>query len=204
MTGCLYPGESVWLSPASNPERKLAWTWELAWAPSQGWIGVNTQRANQWVREALVARRIEGLKGWTHLQREVRDGHGSRIDFCLEWAFGQRIWIEVKSVTLHLGEGLGAFPDAVSARGRRHLEALSGIVARGGRAVLFFCVQHQSIDRVCAAAHIDPSYAEALEKAIEAGVEVMVWGMDFSSPCQPVLDRALEWAGPAALIQQPY
>ncbi|HEY6896935.1 MAG TPA: DNA/RNA nuclease SfsA, partial [Rhodocyclaceae bacterium] len=28
MLGCKAEGSRVWLSPADNPQRKLAWTWE--------------------------------------------------------------------------------------------------------------------------------------------------------------------------------
>ena len=69
---------------------------------------------------------------------------GSRIDLLLgrggEEKTPRKCFVEVKSVTLHLGAGLGVFPDAVSDRGRKHLRELITMVEQGHRAVLFFCV----------------------------------------------------------------
>ncbi len=58
-----------------------------------------------------------------------------------------RVFVEVKSVTLCRGEGQGAFPDAVSERGRKHLLELQAVLARDTRALLFFCAFHTGIRR---------------------------------------------------------
>ena len=89
-----------------------------------------------------------------------------------------------------MGEGLGLFPDAVTSRGARHLRELREICEKGGRAVLFFCVQHTGIDRVAPADEIDPEYGRTLREAIRAGVEVMAWGAEIST-VQIELTKAL-------------
>ena len=45
-------------------------------------------------------------------------------------------------MTLAFADGRGAFPDAVSDRALRHVQALERRVQAGDRAVLLFCVQH--------------------------------------------------------------
>ena len=80
------------------------------------------------------------------------------------------------SSSLSVREGIGAFPDAVSARARRHVEALARCVGAGRRAVLLFCVPHTGIRRVTAADDIDPDYGAALRDAVAAGVEVLAYG----------------------------
>ena len=45
----------------------------------------------------------------------------------------------------------------------------------GHRAVLFFSVQHQEIDKVSVTAEIDPEYAKLLKRATESGVEVLAY-----------------------------
>ncbi|RYF02453.1 MAG: DNA/RNA nuclease SfsA, partial [Oxalobacteraceae bacterium] len=45
MTTCCTPGSPVWVSAASNPARKLPWTWEMVQANGV-WVGVNTQVPN--------------------------------------------------------------------------------------------------------------------------------------------------------------
>ena len=67
------------------------------------------------------------------------------------------------------------FPDAVSDRGRRHLEELTRVAESGERAVIFFCVFHAGITRVRPAWDIDPAYGDAVVSALAAGVEAMAW-----------------------------
>src|SRR3546814_4262408 len=84
------------------------------------------------VAEALAAGRIAELAGYDSIRREVRYGAASRVDFLLERAPGASCYLppcylppcylDVKSVTLTRGGGLAEFPDAVTARGSRHLE----------------------------------------------------------------------------------
>ncbi len=87
----------------------------------------------------------------------------------------QSCYIEVKSVTLDMGAGVGMFPDAVSARGAKHLRELIRVRQQGSRAVLLFCVQHEGINEVRPAEHIDAVYAQTLREALAAGVEVLAY-----------------------------
>lgn len=173
MTGCAEPGNRVWLSTSDSKTRKYPQTWELVQTPT-GMACVHSARANQVVREAFAAGRIAGFEDFPDIRSEVKYGQGSRADLLLQGASG-RVFVEVKSVTLCLDGGQGVFPDAVSERGRKHLEELQAILDANTRAVLFFCVFHQGIDRVSAAGEIDPRYRDALEEAMAAGVEVLAW-----------------------------
>ncbi len=178
MTGCAAPGSTVWLSKSDNPKRKLAWTLELVKTPD-GLICVHSALANKVVGEALQQELPPGLAGFSRLRQEVKYGGGSRADFLLESDTGSTT-VEVKAVTLHKGDGLGMFPDAVSERATKHLKELAELTARGERAALVFCVLHTGITRVAAAADIDPAYARALDLAVAAGVEVYALGTKIS------------------------
>ncbi|SDM47562.1 sugar fermentation stimulation protein A [Franzmannia pantelleriensis] len=172
------PGSRVWLSPSDNPKRKLAWTWELIELPqtdgSLAIASVQTGRANAIVEEALCEGVIAPLAGFETLKREasVTD---ARLDFRLTAADGAATYVEVKQVTLKETDGHGYFPDAVSARGRKHLEALARLAAEGQRAVLLFCVAHEGIDSVAPATHLDPAYAATLREVAACGVEVLAY-----------------------------
>ncbi len=80
-------------------------------------------------------------------------------------------------MTLREDDGHGYFPDAVSERGRKHLETLAALAARGHRAVLLFLVAHEAIADVAPAGHLDPAYAETLVRVAGQGVEVMARGI---------------------------
>ena len=110
----------------------------------------------------------------------MKYGRGSRADLVLQGAAG-RVMVEVKAVTLCRGEGQGAFPDAVSERGRKHLLELQAVLARDVRSLLIFCAFHTGINAVSAAGDIDPAYRDALAEARAAGVEVLAWGADIST-----------------------
>ncbi|WP_406666250.1 DNA/RNA nuclease SfsA [Gallaecimonas sp. GXIMD1310] len=189
MTGCGEPGDSIWYRYDPSPKKKLPGSWELTEKDGQ-LICINTARANALVKEALAANRISAFSWAEQIDAEQADGHGSRMDFLLT-AGSRRCWLEVKSVTLHRGQGLGAFPDAVSERARKHLSALAEKVRAGDEAALLFVVMHSGIDRVSAAADIDPAYTEALAQARLAGVQVLAMGASIS-PQQMTLDRVVK------------
>jgi sugar fermentation stimulation protein A len=173
MTGCAEPGAVVWLSTSDSKSRKYPHTWELV-ETSRGMACIHSARANAVVREAFASGRIPGFEDYGQIRSEVRYHDNSRADLLLEGDAG-RVFVEVKSVTLCREGGQGLFPDAVSSRGRKHLQALQAIRDESTRALMFFCVFHQGIERVSAAGDIDPAYRDALGLAMEAGVEVLAW-----------------------------
>nr|WP_176459024.1 DNA/RNA nuclease SfsA [Halomonas boliviensis] len=175
------PGCRVWLSSSDNPKRKLAWTWEFIELPQAGGhvalASVHTGRANRIVEAALEAGALAPLAGYATLRREVKVAD-ARLDFMLDDSERGRAYIEVKQVTLKETDGHGYFPDSVSVRGTKHLHSLRVLAEQGERAVLLFCVAHEGIADVAAAAHIDATYAAALGEAAASGVEVLAYGID--------------------------
>ena len=171
MTGCAEPGAPVLLSTSDNPKRKYAHTWEMVCIDGH-WICIHSALANRLVALALEENRLSALSEIHDWRREVRSDGGSRIDFCGRDGTGRQFWMEVKSVTLHLGGGEGAFPDARSDRATRHIDTLLQKIREGERAALLFAVLHAGIDRVRAAVEIDPVYADRLHAAIDEGLEV--------------------------------
>lgn len=177
MTGCAEPGFTVFYSTSDNPKRKYPNTFELAQNQYGHYIGINTVRANALAEEAVTGGMLNEFNGYDTCQREVKYGEeNSRIDLKLSGPNRPDCYIEVKSATLLLDNAsqLGAFPDAVTTRGQKHLRELTTLVQQGFRAVLLFLVQHTGIKKVKVAEHIDPKYAEEFKKAIDAGVEIVV------------------------------
>ncbi|WP_115719733.1 DNA/RNA nuclease SfsA [Gallaecimonas mangrovi] len=171
MTGCGEPGDTIWFRYDPSPKKKLPGSWELTEKDGQ-LICINTARANAIVKEALLAKRISELAFADTVLPEQDDGAGSRVDFVLEGQ-GRKLWLEVKSVTLLLENGIGAFPDAKSARALKHLDALVAKVQAGEEAALLFTVLHSGIEQVKAAEHIDPVYAQRLKEVADSGVKLL-------------------------------
>ncbi len=178
MKSCLGPGWKVAYSRSDNPGRKLKYTMEMI-HNGKCWIGINTHLANRITAEAIESGQIKELTGYSELRREVPYGENSRIDILLSNS-GDKCYVEVKNVTLLDEEGFYAFPDAVTARGFKHLRELQRMVSEGSRAVMFYLVQRSDGKAFRPAADIDPAYAEELKNAVRNGVEVLVYGTKIS------------------------
>ncbi len=185
MKNCNDPGSRVWFWDSENPKRKYPCSWELVEVEGRYLACVNTGRANALVSEAIVNGVVSELGGYSSLRPEVQYGEErSRIDLLLEGDQG-RCYVEVKNVTLLREQGVGAFPDAVSARGSKHLRELTKVVEAGDRAVLLFCVAHTGIEVVVPADDLDPVYGQTLRQAVAAGVEVYAYGAGIETDTDP-------------------
>lgn len=180
MLGCWEANAPVQLSHSDNPKRKLAWTLERV-DMGRGWIGVHTGRTNPVVGEALREGRIPVLAGYSGVRGEAAftaTGFApSRFDFFLSGGGGADAWVEVKNVTLLRSNAL-AFPDAVTQRGRKHLELLVEACRQGFRGVMLYALNRPEGDCFRPADEIDPAYGEALRRARHQGVEVLAWRIE--------------------------
>ncbi len=172
MRGCSTPGSRVMLSTSPNPKRKYPQTFEMIREGST-WIGVNTMLTNHIVAEAIVEGRIKELQGIDSITREVKTSKSSRLDLLLKKG-EEKIYVEIKNCSL-VEEGWAMFPDAVTARGTKHLHELANLVQQGHQGIIFFCVQRTDADRFRPAAHIDPLYAQTLAEVTKKGVQVLVY-----------------------------
>jgi sugar fermentation stimulation protein A len=182
MKSCLEEGAEVWLSPVNNPKRKTRFTWEMIRIGGD-WVGINTSNPNALAFEWVSGGRVPGLEGLTGLRREVKwedsrfDLYGEEIEEGsgrgLGEGSGRGCFIEVKNVTLKEGDR-ALFPDAVTERGRKHLNTLVRVKKAGMRAVMLYVVQRMDVRIFSPAREIDPAYGKALDEAVHQGVEVMV------------------------------
>ncbi|MEJ1996051.1 MAG: DNA/RNA nuclease SfsA [Limibacillus sp.] len=190
MIGLDAPDSRIWLSRSDNPKRKYALTWELSDLPG-GLVGINTNLPNGIAAEALEKDRIEDLRGYESHRREVRYGANSRVDFLLESPGRAPCYLEIKNCHLMREPGLAEFPDAVTARGLKHLEELGNMVEQGARAVMLYVVQREDCARFAPAGDIDPAYAEGLTRAKARGVEMLAYSCKLSRS-EIFLDKPLE------------
>ncbi len=173
MKTCWEPGWNVLLSFHDNPKRKLKYSLELTHNGST-WIGINTSLPNKIAIEGIENGTVKELQGYSTIKPEAKIGK-SRIDILLSNEGADPCYVEVKNVTL-LGENAQAiFPDAVSTRGQKHLEELTGLVNEGIRSAMLFVVNREDVESFAPADHIDPTYGELLRKAQSAGVEILAY-----------------------------
>lgn len=173
MKTCWEPGWNVLLSYHDNPKRKLKYSLELT-NNGTTWIGVNTSLPNKIAIEGIEKGVVKELQGYTTLKPEAKIGK-SRIDILLSNEGEDPCYVEVKNVTLLGDNGQAIFPDAVSTRGQKHLEELTGLVNDGIRAAMLYVVNREDVNSFAPADHIDPTYGELLRKAAAAGVEILAY-----------------------------
>lgn len=179
MKGLTAPGSRVWLSESDSPTRKYRHTWELIendMGAGPTLVGINTNHPNAIVADAITAGKIDDLKGFGSLRREVKYGVNSRIDILLEGGIGGRVaYVEIKNVHLMRKPGLAEFPDSKTERGVKHLEELANMVAKGDRGCMVYLVQRADATAFDVARDIDPAYASAFVKAKALGVEMLAY-----------------------------
>lgn len=180
LTELFVRGRSVWLAPAEAPHRKTGYDLKLVEHPVPGrgevLVSVDARLPNPLFAEALTSGRLPDFSCAT-FAREVVLGD-SRLDFCLEGDDGT-CWVETKSVTL-VEEGTALFPDAPTARGRRHLRELQTAVAAGERAAVVFVVQRLDARSFAPHPTADTAFGDTLRTVAASGVDVRAYVCDVS------------------------
>ena len=183
MLGLKDEGSPVYITKVpEEAKRKLSYDWQFIEDihNENKWVGINTSWPNNLVEEALLHKRIPELAAYPEFKREVKYGlQNSRIDFYLSGGDLPPCYLEIKNVTLKI-DGAAQFPDAVTARGKKHLEELSHMVEEGCRSVVLYVVQRQDCSHFQVASHIDPAYALTSQQAKEKGVEFLCYTCDIS------------------------
>ncbi|MFV0438423.1 MAG: DNA/RNA nuclease SfsA [Desulfopila sp.] len=177
MRSCSTPGSPVAYSRSDNPQRKYPHTLEMVQEMGT-WVGVNTSRTNGLVAEAIAGGAIEEFVDVHDIRREVTVTRGTRLDLAVRHGDATTC-IEIKNCSL-VEDGWAMFPDAITARGSKHLRELITLVERGEKACIFFLVQRLDANRFRPADHIDRLYGEHLREAAAAGVMVLVYQAEVS------------------------
>lgn len=159
----LLPGRTVYLEKASNLDRKTLYDLVAVETPI-GIINIDSQAPNAVVKEWLAK------QNYDYVDPEHKYGD-SRIDFYMKK--GQEEYLlEVKGCTL-IKEGVGYFPDAPTERGVKHLKELAKAAKLGYKAMLAFVIQVENVTEVRPNTKTHPQFGEALQEAIDAGVQVL-------------------------------
>jgi len=136
-------------------------------------VGINTQVPNRLAALAARAGLLAEMDGPAAVETEVKSG-ASRLDLRLTDRRGRAVLVEVKNSTLAEG-GTAYFPDAVTARGARHLDELAAQARAGERTALLIVVQRGDAERFSPADHIDPEWGRRLRAALDQGMEIWIY-----------------------------
>ena len=179
MKGLLDEGNDVYLMKHDDPKRKLKFGLEIIKA-QKNLVGVNTHMANKIVSHGLKNNLINELKDNDTIKSEVFFNKETRFDFLIE-KNKQKIFVEVKNVTLFRDKKTAEFPDAITTRGSKHLLTLIDAIKKGYKAYLIFLVQIQNMENFKIASDIDSEYYKNYLTAKKAGVNFLAYRCKISS-----------------------
>ena len=189
MLGLLDSDSEVYLSKNDNPKRKLKYGLEIV-KSKNNLVGVNTHMANKIVNHALNNNLIKELKNNNKIKPEVYYNDETRFDFLIEKK-GQKIFVEVKNVTLFRSKKTAEFPDAITTRGSKHLLTLIDAINEGYKCYLLYLVQIQNMENFKIAKDIDNEYYNNYLKAKKAGVNFLAYRCKINSN-EIIVDKKLK------------
>lgn len=180
----LVPGAAVYLEKSAAPGRKT--DYDLVAVQKDGKIvNMDSLAPNRTVHEWIASGKY--FKDVTLIKPEsfYKD---SRFDFYVE-AGTRKIYIEVKGVTLEK-DRTALFPDAPSERALKHVEELIEAVGKDFEGYVIFVIQMKGPERFMPNREAQPEFADALQRAKEAGVHILAYDCSVSADeielCEPV------------------
>ena len=179
MKGLLDEGNEAYILPNNDPKRKLKYGLEII-KTRKNLVGINTHMANRIVQHGLENNLIKEPQNNDIIKPEVFFNKETRFDFLIE-KNKQKIFVEVKNVTLFRKINTAEFPDSVTSRGSKHLLTLIDAIKKGYKSYLLFLVQIQNMDKFKIAKDIDTEYYKNYILAKKAGVNFLAYRCDISS-----------------------
>lgn len=167
----LFEGAEVLLERRAGKQRKTAYELIMVYKENK-LVSIDSQLPNKLAEEAIRSGVISELQDYEYIKREKVYG-GSRFDLYMEKA-EEKAFVEVKGVTLEV-EGEARFPDAPTERGTKHIYELIKAKQEGYRACILFVIQLDFAECFTPNKVMDPNFAEALDKAHAAGVEILAY-----------------------------
>ena len=173
MMGLLDEGNEVHISKNNDPKRKLKYTLEIIKVKNQ-LVGVNTHFANKIAFHGLSNNLIKEISNNDNIKSEVFFDKKTRFDFLIK-KNKNKIFVEVKNVTLFRDKNIAEFPDAITSRGSKHLRTLIDATKKGYKAYLLFLVQIEGVESFKIAKDIDKEYYENYLLAKKMGVNFLTY-----------------------------
>lgn len=174
----LLPEAIVALNYQPSPKRKTDYDL-IAVKKGEMWINIDSQIPNALAADGLLQGTITlpHLKGQlSFLKREYLYGH-SKFDIYFETNYGEKGFVEVKGMTLE-NYGIGAFPDAPTLRGKKHVLELAEAVKAGYKSYLLFIVQFPKIRTATIHQAMQPDFFQAVVQAEQDGMTILAYNCE--------------------------
>ena len=179
MMGLLDKDNKVWFSESDNPTRKLKYTLEIIEINKEK-VGINTLLTNKIVLEALKNKKIESLAKFNNIKTEAKFSINTRFDFLLT-SSKEKCFLEVKNVTLVRKEAVAEFPDAITARGTKHLNELVEAKKKGFQSYILYLIKRKDCRDFKIADDLDKNYKLAFNNALNSGVKILCYDCKLSN-----------------------
>ena len=173
----LIPGARLLIKKENRANRKTQFSTQAVYV-GETLISLNTLVPNRFVSYLLKNQNLAFLQEWKFQRQEISYGK-SRFDFQLKKDNAIMV-LEVKSVTL-VEKGIAKFPDAVTERGRRHVQHLAELAEEGLAVMVLFVVQRPDAECFQPQWERDPKFCNALFEAWEKGLQIRVIKMKMTT-----------------------
>ncbi|MDT2769670.1 DNA/RNA nuclease SfsA [Enterococcus pseudoavium] len=143
------------------------------------WINLDSQIPNALAAEGILTGQITlpGLKGQINFLKREYTFDRSKFDIYFETDQAEKGFVEVKGLTLE-NHGIGAFPDAPTLRGLKHVKELQLAQKMAYHCYVLFIVQFPLIKTATIHRGMQPALYEAVEQAEADGVQILAYNCE--------------------------
>ncbi|MGX7244059.1 DNA/RNA nuclease SfsA [Enterococcus quebecensis] len=169
------PNVEVALSYQPSPTRKTDYDL-IAVKKNSAWFNIDSQVPNTLASQAILDGTIvlPGLNGQiVSVKREKRFAQ-SQFDILVETDTGQKAFVEVKGMTLE-NHGIGAFPDAPTIRGLKHVTELIEAIQEGYQSYVLFVIQFEKVELATIHTKMQPALADMISIGENQGLRVIAY-----------------------------
>ena len=128
---------------------------------------------------ALQNNLVDEFLNISNIKTEIKFGTNTRFDFLVLNKKKDKIFIEVKNVTLSRKKKLAEFPDAVTSRGLKHINELVKAGKKDYKIFILYLIQRDDCKSFTIAKDIDPDYAVALKMVLKQ-IKILCYDCKFS------------------------
>ena len=139
----------------------------------------------------MINNLIKELNNNQDIKPEVFFNKETRFDFLVK-KNKQKIFVEVKNVTLFRKDKISEFPDAITSRGSKHLKTLIDATKKGYKTYIIFLVQIQGMEYFKIAKDIDKEYYQNYLLAKKAGVKFLAYRCNIDPAKEIKIEKKLK------------